>query len=414
MRSATLIRSIAYALDSGLAALFGFAILVLAARGSDLATFGTFALTLAIVGIQAPLALMGIGGLFYGRAASRPVPASRLYWSGILSCIVFGPVLYAVTLGLLWVAAPSLLSLYALAGMRVVGAFGEPLRSIYQARSQPGAFVPLRMLTLSAAFFASGTAFVVNADIHWFAAIWGAESLIFSGLLLITSLRRGSFPLVLRPRFRPVLRKASPLLVNSICIAIYMRFDQLYIGWRFGEADLGVYAAAARVAETGVLAYGLIALVVSPRIIKEWISGALGRPALAVLAFSWIGSLAAGGLCLLWGDSLLRWTFGPAFAAGGTILAVYVLSTCFTLYGTIGSNLNVAQGATIPSMLSGLVGATTNVGLTILLCEVQGPLGAATATVFSYALSAAVVWQQVIYGPRSSSQKKVQARIKSS
>lgn len=399
MRWSALFRLSAYAFDTGLSALFGLVLLLLAARGSELSEFGLFALALAVAGIQTPLAVLGTAALFYGRAASRPLQANRLYWPGIATSLVSGTLLYLLTLLVLWfVSSPELVTLYALAGLRVVGALGEPLRAIYQARSRPMDYVPWRVLTLMLAFAASGFAFTNNAQILAYAAIWGLEWLVFASILLVLSLRRGICPRSKRTRVRSLLLKASPLFVQSVCVAIYLRFDQVYVGWRFGETDVGIYAAAARTAEAGNMVYGLIALVVAPRIIREWLSGKLSVSSRAVIVLIGYGSLAASGFSLLYGEELLRIAFGPAFMAGAMILAIYVLSTCLTVYGTIGSRLNIAQGATMPSMISGLVGAISNIGLTIALCEIQGPLGAATATVLSYLIAVVIIWKAASAG----------------
>ncbi len=401
MSKSVLVRLGIYALDYGLSAFFGLVLLVLVAQGDDLDNFGTFAMALAIASLQTPLAVLGIAALFYGRATSRPVSANRLYWPGVYVALVSGTLLYALTLVILWViGAPTLVMLYALAGLRVVGSFGEPLRAIYQARSRPVDYVPLRVVTLGIAFVASGLTFLVDGGITWYAGIWGLEWLLFASGLLVLSRRRGLCPPQPRARVQPILWKSSPLFVQSICIAIYMRFDQVYIGWRFGDSDLGIYAAAARIAEAGNMFYGLIALVVGPRLIREWLTGRLSTASRAVLVLVGLGSIAATGLSIPWGGVFLSVVFGPAFGAGGMILAIYLLSTCLTVYGSIGSRLNIAQGTTRPSMVSGLAGAVSNVSLTVVLCEFQGPIGAAMATVMSYLIATGIVWYEIVKFPQ--------------
>lgn len=399
--SPAITRFAAYALDAGLPALFGFGLVVLVARASLVETFGFFTLALAIAGIQTPLAVLGLGSLFYGRAASRPVASNRLYWPGMAAALSAGAIVYVGTVLVLWAIAPLLLTqMYALAGMRVVGAAGEPLRAIHQARSRPRSYVPWRLLTLLAAVVAVGIVYTSRASVLWYAAIWGLEWLVFAAGLLVAGLRRGVCPPSRRPRMCPVVIKAAPLFVQTVCIAIYMRFDLIYVGWRFGETDLGVYAAAARVAEAGSMVYGVLGLVVAPRIIREWRAGRLSSVARMVLVASGLVSAGAAALCALWGGTLLAATFGPAYAAGGLILAVYVLSTCLTVYGSVGTRLNVAQGAAVPSMVSGVVGAISNVVLTVVLCEFLGAMGAAIATVISYILAVGIIWHFVTVNGR--------------
>ncbi|MQX37720.1 polysaccharide biosynthesis C-terminal domain-containing protein [Roseospira navarrensis] len=403
---ATARRFLAYGLDSGLPALLSLLLLTLAARSTDMATFGTFALALAIAGLQTPLAAFGLITLFFGRAASRPAGAVLIFWPGVVATLVAGAVLYGGTLTALWALAPPLLTtLYALVGLRVLGAVAGPIKAIHQARSRPDRYVPWRLVTIAAAFAATGAVVALDGGLAGYALVWGLEWLVFAAGLLAGALRSGALRPVARPRVRPVLTKAGPLFVQAVCIAVYLRFDQVYVAWRFGEAELGLYAAAARIAEAGTMVYGVVGLVVAPRIIREWTHGRLSGPARGALAGIALGAVAASGLCWVWGGDLLRLLFGPPFAAGGTILAIYVLSTCFTVYGAIGSRINVAQGTTLPSMIAGLVGAVSNVALSILLCEIQGPAGAATATVASYALSCTVTWGSALArsrrGPRA-------------
>jgi O-antigen/teichoic acid export membrane protein len=389
-------RFAAYGMDNGLSAVFGILLLIAAARTCSLEEFGALALALSIAGVQTPLAVIGISGLFYARAASRPAGSNRLFRSGLLANLVAGVVIYGITLCGLWaLASPDLAFLYALAGLRVLGAFGEPVRAIHQARSDPAAYVPLRFAVLCVALGATAAAFALEASAAWYAAIWGMEWLAFALGLLGLSVRRQLIPRSRSLRLGPLLTQATPLLIQAMCVAIYMRFDQLYVGWRFGAADLAVYAAAARVAEAGNLVVGLMVLVIGPRIIREWLGRGLSGSSWFALGCMTGASILGAAIYLELGEELLSFVFGAAFGAGALVLAIYTLSTFLTGFGTIGSQLNTAQGATIPNMISGFVGAISNVLLTVLLCEPLGPPGAAVATVISYALAVLILWRSI-------------------
>ncbi len=392
----TFVRFGLYALDTGLSAAFGVVLLMFVSRAYGLEDFGIFALCLAIINIQTTLVALGIPALLYSRAITKPVVADRLCWLGVRICITAGLITYLLTIAFLWGAnLYNLLLLYSVAGLRIIGVFGEPLRAIYQARAQPISYVPIRVSTLSAAFGLSAITYYVDGELVWYGLIFSLEWSAFALILLLGSLRRG-LCLPQNPKsLIPLVTKASPLFVQSVCVAIYVRFDQIYVGWRFGEADLGVYAAAARLAEAGNMLFGLIAFVAVPRIVREYRSGRLSIKSKMALSFIGLSACVASLVFLDYGGAFLSLIFGPDFYPGGSILAVYALSTAFSSFGYIGSRLNVAQGRTMPSMVSGLVGATSNVFLTILLCEAQGPIGAATATVISYAFASAIVWRSI-------------------
>lgn len=379
--------------DAALSSGFGFLVILLAARSGSVPEFGQFALILAIVAAQAPLATFGLTTLAYGRAAARPAGARHLLGSAMVIVGAAGAGLYAVTLlAFALFAGDTLTMLYAAAGLRLIGAVGVVLPQDAMARQAPGEYLPARLLTVTLAAVAAVAAWYMEAPFAMLALIWGTESLGFSVLCALTLGRRRA-RLNRRNRYRPYLAKAAPIALQGLFIVIYLRFDQIYVGWRFGEDSLGLYAAAARIAELGNLGFNVLTLIVSPMIIAQMrASGRLDRRALLFLAILAGVTVLASASAAVMGGSVLGLVFGPAYAAAGLILAVYLGSIFFVAYGAIGSRVVAAQGVSGPQIWSGLAGAFSNVVLSIALGEMIGLEGVALGTVISYALAAGVLW----------------------
>lgn len=379
--------------DAALTSGFGFLVILLAARSSSVLEFGQFALILAIVAAQAPLAAFGLTTLAYGRAAARPAGARRLLGSAMVIVGGAGVGLYALTLlAFALFAGDTLTMLYAAAGLRLIGAVGVVLPQDAMARQAPGEYLPVRLLTVTLAAVAAVAAWYMEATLAMLALIWGTESLGFSVLCALTLGRRRA-RLNWRNRYRPYLAKAAPIALQGLFIVIYLRFDQIYVGWRFGEDSLGLYAAAARIAELGNLGFNVLTLIVSPMIIAQMrVSGRLDRRALLFLAILAGVTLLASASAAVMGGSVLGLVFGPAYTEAGPILAVYLGSIFFVAYGAIGSRVLAAQGVSGPQIWSGLAGAASNVVLSIVFGELIGLEGVALGTVISYTLAASVLW----------------------
>ncbi|MEX2488544.1 MAG: polysaccharide biosynthesis C-terminal domain-containing protein, partial [Pseudomonadales bacterium] len=80
--------------------------------------------------------------------------------------------------------------------------------------------------------------------------------------------------------------------------------------------------------------------------------------------------------------------FGDAFAASGAVLAIHIWASVFVFLGVASSKWFLAENRQILSFQRTIMGAIVNVILNVLLIPEFGPIGAAVATVASYAVAA--------------------------
>lgn len=385
--------TIAFVTDAALTGSFSMLLMMLAARSGSIEEFGQLGFVLAVVTAQAALAKFGFATLVYGRTAVRAVGSRRLLGSAIVLVFVLGASFYGVTLLAIALTGNAMTTiLYATAGLRLIGAVGLVMPQHAMARSAPGDYLPVRLLTILPSILATVCAFSLGWNLLIFSVIWGVEGILFAIFCALT-LGRKHATWTRRNRYRSYVIKAAPIAVQSFFIIVYMRFDQLYVFWRFGDAALGLYSAAAKIAEAGNLVIGVLTLILTPSIIRQIRRyGQLNARTIIFLAILAGLTFILCIVVLLRGSILLTLIFGSEYASGFKILAIYIGSIPFVLYGSIGSRVLAAQGISTAQMWSGAVGALSNVLLSVIFGEIIGLEGIALATVLSYATSASIMW----------------------
>lgn len=383
-----------YMADAFSQAGLGFIVMLAAARSLELSEFGQLAFIMALASVQQPIASLGTQQLIYGRVALRTGKASQLTWQAFLITVSTSVLLYLFTILILIISfGPVLALVYCAAGLRVLGAVALPLVSDAQARHAQREYIPYRLTTTTCAAIATGLAFAYSAEAIIFALIWGGEAFAFALMMIISATKHKRLK---KPNLQhsviPFLVKSLPIAIQSIMVAIYYRFDQLYIQFRFGAEAMAQYAAAARLAELGNIVASIATMVLGPAFIariftKREFDTAIKSGAFIILLLA----VAASAVSITIGEQVLTIIFGEDYGNGDKILSVYILSTAFVAIGGLCSRALSAKGHTQIQVFSGLAGMVTVIVLSILFCEIIGPVGAAWATVIAYAASSIVL-----------------------
>lgn len=193
------------------------------------------------------------------------------------------------------------------------------------------------------------------------------------------------------PEVQPLrwLASALPYLLNSVMITINLRTDIFMLGILKGVAYAGIYNAASKGALLLVVPLGALVTASRPTIAKLYAQGDTARLQSVMTMTSRLAAVISlfGALILIvFGKTLLRILFGPAFAAGAS--ALVILSLARVINAGTGS-LQPFLSMTNKSRALGIgLGseACLNVGLNYLLIPVLGMNGSALATGGSMAI----------------------------
>lgn len=188
-----------------------------------------------------------------------------------------------------------------------------------------------------------------------------------------------------------IFRDAWPLLFAGLSISIYMRIDQVMLGTMIGNAAVGIYGAAVKVSELWYFVPTALVTSVFPSIVQMRMNApaAVYRARLQMLydgmaLFSYVVIL----LVTLFATPIVHLLFGSEYVASVAILQVHIWALLFVSMGIARAQWLVAENLTLFSMTTTVLGAVANIGLNIILIPHFEGLGAAWATLLSYALAA--------------------------
>jgi polysaccharide transporter, PST family len=190
-------------------------------------------------------------------------------------------------------------------------------------------------------------------------------------------------------RAAKLLQQSWPVIFSALAIMVYMRLDMVMLKMMQGDFAVGLYAAATRVSEVWYFIPMAIVSSVSPAIMQakdnpELFYGRLRRLfSLMTLTACVIGSVVA-----LASNAIIRTLYTSGYSGAGPVLAVHVWASVFVFLGVAQAPWDLTKNLMKLGLYRTLSGAVINVLMNLYLIPRYSAMGAAIATVVSYAVSA--------------------------
>jgi O-antigen/teichoic acid export membrane protein len=189
---------------------------------------------------------------------------------------------------------------------------------------------------------------------------------------------------------RQLFTESWLLLLSGIVFMVYLRIDQVLLGQLADAHEVGIYAAAVRLAEIWFFIPTAIVSSVFPNIVRTKESdenefyGRLQKLynllAFVGYAIAIPGSLAAG--------LVIKLLFGTPYAAATPMLILLLWSDIFAILAVARNAYLLAMNWSWVLSLMVLAGAVSNVMLNLVLIPKYGGVGAALASLVSYWIAA--------------------------
>jgi polysaccharide transporter, PST family len=211
------------------------------------------------------------------------------------------------------------------------------------------------------------------------------------GLMIIYKIRgysvwlwRWSWPLA-----KILVKESWPLLFSSFAILIYMKIDMVMLKEMSDDRAVGIYSAATRISE----AWYFIPMVISSSMAPSIYAAKESNEALFYnLSFklhrflSVLAILISVGMTFLAKPSILL-LFGDKYAEAADVLIVHIWASIFVFLGVASSSWLVAENLAFFTLSRTVMGAILNIGLNFFLIPRYAGVGAAIATLISYAFA---------------------------
>jgi O-antigen/teichoic acid export membrane protein len=178
-------------------------------------------------------------------------------------------------------------------------------------------------------------------------------------------------------------------VISGLFYSINLRVDQLLLGNIAGDAAVGTYAAAARLSEVWYFVALAIAASGAPALLRaRQASSELYKRRMQQAYDLMVGlSLPLAIVVSLTGDQIIKFLYGSQYAGAGAILSIHIWAGPFVYMGAILSKWLIAEDLVKFSMVRHGAGALINVVLNLILIPPFGGVGAAFATLVSYAIA---------------------------
>ncbi|CAH1607966.1 Polysaccharide transporter, PST family [Vibrio jasicida] len=226
-------------------------------------------------------------------------------------------------------------------------------------------------------------------DFSYFVWVIAIEmALTCVGLLVIFHAKTGALQQLsfCKDEAKGLLKQSWWLFLSGMAAIIYLKIDQVMLGWLSTDAEVGVYAVAAKLSE--VWYFFPLAIVTSyfPQLLKSK-TEMPDKYQIQLQKLCDVLCMSALSLAILvqilapWGVTFL---FGDAYQASAKVLVVHIWAGVFIFMRALLSKWLLAENLLRFSLFTQVIGAAMNVVGNALLIPEYGAQGAAFATVIGY------------------------------
>lgn len=188
-------------------------------------------------------------------------------------------------------------------------------------------------------------------------------------------------------RAKELLSEGWLIYLGSIFAVIYLKVDQIMLRWLANTQEVGQYAVAAQLSEAWFFVPTAIVASFFPKLIKlRQENEALFKYRLQLLfdALLMMG-LAVAIIMTIAAPWIISIFFGAQYAASASILVIHIWAAIFIFMRAAFSKWILIENALVFSLITQGLGALANVLLNLALIPMHGGIGAAYATLLSYA-----------------------------
>lgn len=395
----TSVASAALVLDSVARMGAGFVVAILLARTYGPDGLGLITTATASVLIVMGFSALGLSGVLVRELVEKYPDRGAIIATVTLAKFGVGTILLALLLLGLWLLAgdPTLLGLSLVIGVGYLFTALDTVDALYNAQEEFVRLVVIRLLALTVSSAIKLCALAFDWGLVYVAVGYAFDYALMYGFPAVDLLLRRTRG-VRDPDFRvgldareliALLKRSWPVIVSGGFAQINLKIDALLIATLASVGGVGLYSAASRLSEAwSVFAMALVTAVFPGLVRLARTNLSKYATALSKLLRELIWLAVAGAIVVsLLSPWIIELLYGPEFSAAAGILSVHVIGGVFLFIRTAISRWLIVEELLIFSLVSHAAGAAVNVAANLILIPSIGIIGAAWASVGSYAAS---------------------------
>ena len=357
--------------------------------------FGEFSYLFSLAALLGPIGTLGVNAIVTREVINQPDKAHVIIASSIFVRFLGAIAVVCISLSI-WFEGTLLGNLSnpdALLLLSFAGVFTslQVLEFWYQAKVISKDVVKWRIPVILIFAAAKFYALWLVTSFELLIAIYAFELVVMGAVILILySEKESKIKLsdIDIPYGFSLLKQSIWLLFSGVASLIYLKIDQIMLGQMTSNVEVGVYAVASRLSEVwyffpeALMASFFASLLLHRKNKKEYY---LRIQTLCDGLFAFALVLAI--FITIFSEQIIHVLYGNGYEKSSVILSIHIWAGCFVFMRALLSKWLIAEDLLRFSLLSHGLGAVVNVVLNYWMIQEWQGVGAALATVISYAIA---------------------------
>ncbi len=373
-----------------------FILIIALTRSLTLEQFGTYSSLIAFASLFLPLTTLGLNNLVSKYFIKFP-NAHHFYFNAALRLRLIGGV-SAFAIGLafayfIYQEQTQIALIGLLLVMQIFNVFN--LVEYYFLSQQHVSTTQKYRLTIKIIIRCLLIFAAINkANISVLIIIFASEyALIALAYLYVYKNNAQIAPHYFRTRYTPTIKrlftKSKWLFFSGLAMILYLKVDQVMLGQMVGMEETAKYAAAAKLSEFWYVFPVLFANAFNALLTKEYLNDqrVFNKNCTLILSGLFASALILAIITTVIADPLIISLFGHAYLPSAMILSIHIWASIIVFQRAIFSKWLIITNNYRYSLYTHVIGAISNVLLNMALIPFYGGIGAAIASVISYALA---------------------------
>ncbi len=177
------------------------------------------------------------------------------------------------------------------------------------------------------------------------------------------------------------------IFLGSIFTMVYLKVDQIMLRWITGSESVGVYAVASALSEAWYILPTVVVASIFPRLIKlrEESYDRYHQRLQQIFDLLFLLALLIAVVVTVVSKPFITIFFGFEYQEAAPVLSIHIWAAIFIFMRAVFSKWILMENELMFSVVTQGCGAVMNVGLNFIFIPKYGPVGAALATLISYA-----------------------------
>ncbi len=349
--------------------------------------------TAAVIGALAGfVADFGIRHVLIKELAMRPRDAAALFGTAARITTTLGAAMFGVALAVAWFWGGTRLLVLGLVMYAPLFLNGWIIvLSRWDAAHQAHRTAKLYLIANLVSSALKVVCILTGANLVFAAATFAMDALVGAAVAWSWAARRGWLRDLRQwdsGLARALMRESLPLFLAHSGTLLLLKIGQMMVFKISGAAEAGIYAAATRLSEVVYAIGPMIIVTFLPRLSESFAQDRAVYERQRAVLFGVMTTAAYASVLGWWlaGREITTLLYGQAFATAADVIMVHCIAALPFLHGELRNSVLVVEKRARLGAQAALVGVLVNILLNLFLIPKHGALGAAWATVITYAL----------------------------